>query len=86
MSNGMIRLFKPRKFVHFGADNQLSFAEDKKTKIIWIGFLEPRSNGRYDILDKSSSTGKTIQTLIEDINLSWSSQIEYASFPQYYDY
>lgn len=86
ISNGMIRLFKPRKFVHFGADNKFSLAQDKKTKIIWIGFLEPRSNGRYDILDKSSSTGKTIQPLIEDINLSWSSQIEYASFPQYYDY
>ena len=82
----MIRLFNPRKFVDYSADNKFSVAQDKKTKIIWVGFIEPKSNGRYDILDKSSSTGKTIQTLADNIDLTWSSKIEYSSFPQFWDY
>ena len=86
ISSGMIRLFKPRKFVDYSADNKFSVAQDKKSKIIWVGFIEPKSNGRYDILDKSSSTGKTIQTLADNIDLTWSSKIEYSSFPQFWDY
>jgi len=86
ISSGMIRLFKPRKLVSYTADNMFSIAQDKKTRIIWVGFIEPKSNGKYDILDKSSSTGKTIQTLADNIDLSWSSRIEYSSFPQFWDY
>tara|TARA_R100000742_G_C4275202_1_gene95533 strand:+ start:265 stop:987 length:723 start_codon:yes stop_codon:yes gene_type:complete len=86
LSNGMIRLFKPRNQVYSGADNRFGICQDKKSKIIWVGCIEPRSNGRYDVLDKSASTGKTIGTLVEDIQLSWSSRIEYASFPTYWDY
>ncbi len=86
ISSGMIRLFKPRKTIYPGADNRFGLAQDKKSKIIWIGYIEPRSNGRYDILDKSVSTGKTIQPLVEDINLLWSSRVEASNFPNYWDY
>ena len=86
LSRGMIRLFKPKNFVYPAADNRFGIAQDKKSKIIWIGGIEPRSNGRYDILDKSASTGKTISILAEDIDLAWSTRIEAASFPTYWDY
>lgn len=86
LSRGMIRLYKPRNFVYPGADNRFGIAQDKKSKIIWVGGIEPKSNGNYDILDKSASTGKTISILAEDIQLSWSSRIEQASFPTYWDY
>ena len=46
-----------------------NFILDKKSKIIWFGYLEPQSNGRYNILDKSYSTGKTIGKLAENIKL-----------------
>lgn len=86
LSNGMIRLFKPKNYIDPEADNRWGLVQDKKTKIIWVGGIEPRSNGKYDILDKSASTGKTIGILVEDINLAWSTRIEQASFPQYWDY
>tara|TARA_R110002012_G_scaffold292518_1_gene487752 strand:- start:896 stop:1618 length:723 start_codon:yes stop_codon:yes gene_type:complete len=86
LSRGMIRLFKPRNFVYPGADNRWGLAQDKKSKIIWVGGIEPRSNGRYDILDKSAATGKTMGVLAEDISLAWSTRIEQASFPTYWDY
>jgi len=86
LSRGMIRLYKPRNFVYPGADNRFGIAQDKKSKTIWVGAIEPKSNGNYDILDKSASTGKTISILAEDIQLSWSSRIEQASFPSYWDY
>jgi len=86
LSTGMIRLFKPRNFVYPGADNRFGLAMDKKTKIIWVGSIEPRSNGNHDILDKSASTGKIVGTLAEDITLAWSSRVEQASFPTYMDF
>ena len=66
---------------------------DKKSKIIWYGYIDPQSNGTYDILDKSYSTGKTIGKLaegielssVENISLSWSAEIKAEYYPTFYN-
>lgn len=85
-TNGLIRLYKPHNKVHTGADGRFGIAQDKKSKIVYSGFIDPRSNGNYNILDKSYSTGKTIGLLAEDITLSWSSRMVSSFYPDYYDY
>ena len=84
-TNGMIRLFRKRTIVHVGSDNRFGLAQDKKTKTVWFGYIEPQSNGTYDILDKSYSTGKTVSKLAENIQLSWSSRIKSAYYPTIYE-
>ena len=84
-SDGLIKLFKKRKEVHVNSNNRFSVACDKKSKIIWYGYIDPQSNGTYDILDKSYSTGKTIGKLAEGIELSWSSRIKTSYHPTIYE-
>ncbi len=84
-TNGMIRLFRKRTIVHVGSDNRFGLAQCKKTKTVWFGYIEPQSNGTYDILDKSYSTGKTVSKLAENIQLSWSSRIKSAYYPTIYE-
>ena len=78
---GLMMLFKPTKTIDRNANNRSVICQDKKTKVIWFGFLEPQSNGKYNILDKSQSTGKTIGKLAENISLSWSAEIKAAYYP-----
>ena len=78
---GLMILFKPSKNIDRNANNRTVICQDKKTKIIWFGFLEPQSNGRYNILDKSQSTGKTIGKLAENIQLSWCAEVKAAYYP-----
>ena len=78
---GLMMLFKPSKIIDRNANNRTVICQDKKTKIIWFGFLEPQSNGRYNILDKSQSTGKTIGKLAENIQLSWCAEVKAAYYP-----
>jgi hypothetical protein len=66
--------------------NRWCLSQEKKSKIIWVGYVEPLSNGNYDILDKSAATGKTIGKLAENVQLAWATQIIQASFPSYWDY
>ena len=84
-SRGFMRLFLPSKNVDRLADNRFGFAQDKKSKIIWFGFIEPQSNGKYNILDKSYSTGKTYGILAENINLSWSAELKAEYYPTFYN-
>ena len=78
---GLMMLFKASKIIDRNANNRTVICQDKKTKIIWFGFLEPQSNGRYNILDKSQSTGKTIGKLAENIQLSWCAEVKAAYYP-----
>jgi len=78
---GLMMLFKPSKNIDRNANNRTVICQDKKTKIIWFGFLDPQSNGRYNILDKSQSTGKTIGKLAENIQLSWCAEVKAAYYP-----
>ena len=78
---GLMMLFKPSKNIDRNANNRTVICQDKKTKIIWFGFSEPQSNGRYNILDKSQSTGKTIGKLAENIQLSWCAEVKAAYYP-----
>ena len=78
---GLMMLFKALKIIDRNANNRTVICQDKKTKIIWFGFLEPQSNGRYNILDKSQSTGKTIGKLAENIQLSWCAEVKAAYYP-----
>ena len=55
-----MRLFKKSNTVDRNVNNRFGLAQDKKTKVIWFGYIEPLSNGKFNILDKSHSTGKTI--------------------------
>ena len=84
-TRGLMRLYVPKKIIDRNADNRFAIAQDKKSKIIWFGYLEPQSNGRYNILDKSYSTGKTIGSLVENIHLSWSAEIKAAYYPTIYN-
>jgi hypothetical protein len=84
--HGAVKIFRPKKNVYAGADNRLGFSQDKKTKIIYFGYIEPKSNGRYDILDKSISTGKTMGILAENIELLWSSRLSTSFFPSFWEY
>ena len=84
-SRGYIRLFVPSKTISHSANNRFGFAQDKKSKIIWFGYIEPKSNGKFNILDKSYSTGKTYGTLVENINLSWSSELKAEYYPTFYN-
>ena len=83
---GLMMLFKPTKTVDRTANNRSVICQDKKTKVIWFGFLEPQSNGRYNILDKSQSTGKTIGKLAENIQISWCAEIKAAYYPTIYNH
>ena len=84
-SRGYMRLYIPSKVVGRSADNRFGFAQDKKSKIVWCGYIDPQSNGRYNILDKSYSTGKTYGTLVENINLSWSAELKAEYYPTFYN-
>ena len=74
-SNGSIKIFK-QSISESIYDNELCLAQDKKTKLIYYGFVEPISNSKYNILDISASTGKVVNKIIGNINLSWSSKQE----------
>lgn len=84
-ADGLIRVFKKRNYIDTRANNRFSIGQDKKSKIVWFGYIEPQSNGTYDILDKSYSTGKTIGKLAEGISLSWCSRIITAYYPTIYE-
>ena len=67
------------------ANNRTVICQDKKTKVHWFGFLEPKSNGKFDVVDKSQSTGKTIGKLAENIQLSWCAEVKAAYYPTIYN-
>ena len=64
---------------------KLKIIIDKNSKIIWCGYIEPQSNGKYNILDKSYSTGKTYGASVENISLSWSVEIKAEYYPTFYN-
>ena len=83
-SNGLIRIFKPRNNIYTGADARYGICQDK---VIHLGYLQPNSNGRYDIQDRSWSTGKVnLPNIATDITPSWTSRIETELYPSYWDY
>ncbi len=84
-SMGLMRLFIPNKNVDRNANHRFSISQDRKSKIIWLGYIEPQSNGKYNILDRSYSTGKIIGNLVENISLSWSSEIKALYYPNFYN-
>ena len=80
-TRGLLMLFKPSKIIDRNANNRNVVCQDQKTKVIWYGFLEPKSNGKYNILDKSQSTGKTIGILSENIQLLWCAEVKASYYP-----
>jgi hypothetical protein len=84
-SRGYMRLFVPSKTISHAANNRFGFAQDRKSKIIWCGYIEPQSNGKFNILDKSYSTGKTYGISVENISLSWSAEIKAEYYPTFYN-
>ena len=78
-SRGYMRLFVPTKSISHAANNRFGFVQDRKSKI------EPQSNGKFNILDKSYSTGKTYGTQVENISLSWSAEIKAEYYPTFYN-
>ena len=84
-SRGYMRLFVPTKGVSHAANNRFGFAQDRISKIIWCGYIEPQSNGKFNILDKSYSTGKTYGIQVENISLSWSAEIKAEYYPTFYN-
>ena len=84
-SNNLMMIYKGSKVIDRNVNGKFGLAQDKKTKIIWYGFIEPLSNGKYNILDKSQCTGKTIGKLAENIQLSWSTEIKASYYPTIYN-
>ena len=84
-TKSLMMLFKKTNEIDRNANNRNAICQDKKTKVIWYGFLEPQSNGKYNILDKSQSTGKTIGKLAENIQLSWSAEVKASYYPNIYN-
>ena len=84
-SRGYMRLFVPSKSISHAANNRFGFAQDRISKIIWCGYIEPQSNGKFNILDKSYSTGKTYGIQVENISLSWSAEIKAEYYPTFYN-
>jgi hypothetical protein len=81
--NGLCIVYKANNFVDPKADNRLSFCQDVKSKIVYHGYLELLSNGNYDVIDRSVSTGKQIGKLAENIKLAWSSQALQGFYPSW---
>jgi len=84
--NGSIKIFKLIKTMSDHVENNLSIVQDKKTKIIYFGYIDPISNSKYSILDVSASTGKIIGTIIKNVSLSWSSKQEMELPPNTYEF
>lgn len=68
--------YKPSKKISFDADRNWGIAQCKKSKKILHGWLTPKGDGYYDIDAYCVVTGKKIQTLVSNCDLSWSSKIQ----------
>jgi len=79
---GGVRFIKKLDHVRDEADYSLSVVRQRKTKIHYLGWLIPLSNGKYDIEDRSAITNERIKILASNIDIEASSKVDGMSYPQ----
>jgi len=83
---GAIRIFKNQNQITDGANYSLAVCEQKKTKDYYWGYLEPQANGKYNVSDISTISGKKSNTIATDIDLTSSSKICTVLYPKESDW
>ena len=79
--SGSVRYFKPLIGVEGDAVYGLSISREKKTKKLYVGYLEPTDNGNYDIVDKSTITDDKISVIAKNVSVEASSRFVAANYP-----
>lgn len=74
--NGEVRLVKKQDWYIHNNSLGISILEEKKTKRLYQGWVEPKDNGRFDVIDRSVLTGHKIGDIVKDIELNWSGTID----------
>ena len=83
---GTVRCIKVLDQIRTDADYTLSVVRQKKTKILYWGWLMPQSNGKYNIEDRSVINDKKISDVITNIDIDSSSKIESIAYPKENDW
>nr|BAR28698.1 hypothetical protein [uncultured Mediterranean phage uvMED] len=78
---GCVRYFKPLVGIENDSLYGLSISREKKTKKLYVGYLDPKDNGNFDILDKSTITDKVVSTIAINVNIEASSRFAAANYP-----
>ena len=78
---GTVRYFKPLNTVENDALYGLSISREKKTKKLFVGYLEPRDGGSYDVIDKSTINDEVFSTIAKNIYIDASSRFTAANYP-----
>ena len=79
---GGVRLFKPIKLISAQANNRLSIVKQKTTGNIYWGYLKPLSRAKYTIQDFSFITGKKLNDIASNIEITWSTPFIFNLFPK----
>ena len=79
---GTVRCIKALDQIRTDADYTLSVVRQKKTKILYWGWLMPQSNGKYNIEDRSVINDKKISDVVTNIDIESSSKIEGIVYPK----
>jgi len=74
-----IRLYKNSNKVSYEADGKLSFVKCKKSKVVYMGWLEPNGDGSYNVVSYCILTGKLHGAVVSNITPDWSARIEDAT-------
>lgn len=83
---GSVRFIKKLDQIRTNADYTLSVVRQKKTKILYWGWLIPQSNGKYNIEDRSVINDKKISDVVTNIDIDGSSKIESIAYPKESDW
>ena len=83
---GTVRCIRLLDQIRTDADYTLSVVRQKKTKILYWGWLMPQSNGKYNIEDRSVINDKKISDVVTNIDIDGSSKIESIAYPKESDW
>ena len=79
--SGSVRYFKPLNGVESDAVYGLSISRERKTKKLYVGYLEPTDNGNFDIVDKSTISDDKISVIAKNVTVESSSRFVAANYP-----
>ena len=79
---GAVRFVKPLTEVRSSSDYTLSVVRQKKTKLVYWGWLMPQSNGKYTLEERSLISDKKLGDIITNIEIDGSAKIEGIVYPQ----
>ena len=79
---GAVRFIKPLSKVRSSSDYTLSVVRQKKTKIIYWGWLMPQANGKYTVEERSLISDKKLGDIVTNIEIDGSAKIEGIVYPQ----